>query len=93
MAGKDSPACEDPLISTPCNQTLCILIQTMEINSYTISLLDMLNDPSQFNYLCVTFLLFLANAYAEPLEKTHDKIFFNSNFPSCKLLAAASFLP
>jgi hypothetical protein len=36
MAGKDSRACEDPLISTPCNQTLCILIQTMEINSYTI---------------------------------------------------------
>jgi hypothetical protein len=36
MAGKDSPACEDPSISMPCNQTLCILIQTMEINSYTI---------------------------------------------------------
>jgi hypothetical protein len=36
MVGKDSPACEDLSISTLCNQTLCILIQTMAINSYKI---------------------------------------------------------
>jgi hypothetical protein len=36
MAGKDSPTCQDPSISTPCNQTFCILIQTMTINSYKI---------------------------------------------------------